>query len=318
MMIFNKKLAATVLLFGIFGQAAAMKRLNDVSGQNNPSKRPKTSHPVFVIPSSFTPSEQLLKTEPESIKKPYAAVIDLSISTQEQSEFYTKKIFPHHDQKFCSALSRRDTDQANYHMQKLAQSDYTNGIVSEIVLSELPQQEKKSLFDQLQKDTKNQSQAIIFNQPNAYGHTPLQSTAMYDDYPLAHDLLQRGADSTRRDAKGRPILFDIQSVEMGKLFVAYGANIKQIDAKGRTLLHENASNDPKDIEIATWAITHGVPVNRKNVYGQTAYQEQVMHGGANQALSQEKLAFEMTRKNLGINPLGLRAIQTGQFRLKKS
>ena len=244
---------------------------------------------------------------------------DLIIPTEEQSEFYDKKLFPHHNQKLCSALSRCDTNQASHHMQELAQLHYTNGIVSEIVSSELSPQEKKSLLDQLQKYTKDQSQEIIFNQPNANGYMPLQVAVMYDNYPLVQDLLYRKADPNKRDANQRPICFDAQNVEMLKLLQAFGGKpLEDRDSLGRTLLHENASCDSKDIEIATWSIANGSLVNKKNVYGQTACQEQAMRGGENRDLSKEEWANEMTRENLGINPHMLRALQTGQFRLKRS
>lgn len=318
MMFFNNKLVAIVLLAGVFCQISAMKRNFDSNDKGNSHKRLRIelSTPKFVIPSGWHPSEVLpTKTLEVADKGKKNKEQKLTISLQQQSKFHDRIVSPYHDQKLCSSLNRFEIDQANYHMQKLTKLHCTTDIVSAIVSSEISFQEKTRLLDQLQKDTKDQSQEAIFNQLNEIRHTPLRAAVAYDDYQLAHDLLNRKADPNKRDASGRTIAFDAQSVEMLRLLQAFGATpLEDRDSLGKTLLHENASRDIKDLEIATWYIANGGSVEQKNVYGQTAQQWQAMYGGENPDLLNAESANAMTRKYSGLNnPHVLRAIQTGQL-----
>lgn len=334
MMSFNKKMVAIVLLVGIFGQVGAMKRgFERVEGsETGPAKKKfkltssgldNPAQAKFVIPSGW--SLPTINTLPKNTQ--YSAIshqkdqpIDLKVSEEEQNRVKTfaATYYVVADSKLADAIGANDFQETSWQAQKLSElqaSPY--GIVAQIVASEFSYEEKLKLFDNIQKVTDKKAQARLFSQPSGSGFTPLGLAVMYDIYPLADELIHRGANPKGLDKNKQPIFLGIKSVEMGKRLLVAGASIDAVDQNGETLLHKNASNLPEEKAIATWAITEGLSVLKKNNAGQNAFQAQNKRGNANPALEKEKWAFAMTRQNVGFNPHDLFDRQAGQLVLSK-
>jgi hypothetical protein len=327
-MFFNKKLIiiATVLFFG---QAAAMKRKSDepTEDQNKRAKIETVEVKVnvdgqsrFIIPSGWVPASQLPKGPQYTV---VSDPIDLSVSPQEKTSL-DAKIFSPYQQKtedieheFRLSLHKGNVYQISAHVEKLLERNTKEPIVCEIVSSDLPLKEKKKLFNQIEKNDQSQG-TNRFNQPNFIGREPLRIAVDYNNYEVAYALLQRGANPKGRDENGRPILFDVQSRDMGQLLVAHGEKIDVRDNANRTLVFEKATRSGADVEVVTWALPEGLSVNTKNIFGVTAYQEQQLsEGNANKYLEIEERAFHMVRGTLGVKPGFLRDRETGQAKLTR-
>lgn len=306
MMIINKKYIAMTLLVVAFGHVAAMKRNFQLGcpEANSVTKRQKTS-----------------AAAPVEHKLPLAYYI----KGQDKLEESLARV--------DSGSREENLKKIKYRAQKLcALKNHPFGVVATLVSSELSADEKRKIFDGLTIIEDGQSQEEIFNMLGNTDLSPLRLAVMYDDYQVVHHLLSRGANQNDRDSYGRPVSFDAQDVETLQLLrsfrpleatdnplVKVDTFCHQTDNAGRTLLFENATADSKDIEIATWFITQGGRLERKNNLGETAYQEQLLRGYVNPYLATEEYASVMVRKSLGINnPNFLHGIQAGKFRIKMS
>jgi ankyrin repeat protein len=108
------------------------------------------------------------------------------------------------------------------------------------------------------------------------GWTPLWYAARENSVAVARELIERGADATRRDIRRSwTAMHWVPSVEMAEMLRKAGAQVMVRDRDFVTPLHL-----VKDAELATYFLRYGVPLDAK-----TIDDERPLHSAANAAVA---------------------------------
>ena len=102
-----------------------------------------------------------------------------------------------------------------------------------------------------------------------------------------------------------PLVHDCQSVEMIKILMLHGADVRARDASNATLLFSEVDNQDEKREILEFALSHGVDINSVNLKGMTALNAAACQGNAPtvQYLCEMGASLDIPNKTLGHTPL---------------
>lgn len=92
----------------------------------------------------------------------------------------------------------------------------------------------------------------------------LQRAVHYKDIPMIAALFENHVDPNEKDLRG-PILFDVSTVQIAKMFIAQGADVHVLK-RGNNILCEIISDDEKPSDLIKLYLTCNVNVQEKNAH----------------------------------------------------